>query len=156
MKKESTSNEGLRLENSNVAMPEIGFVIVAVGLSTIAIASGYGSPYILVKILSLIIYLLAIWGGFIFYWHLLFEKIPKTMEAWWNRKRGRFTFAGARWIFGHWIKLAFYTGIVLTKKRRAETLECAYLTILLALFLYWCAGIALYVIGFIEFIYKSK
>jgi hypothetical protein len=35
--------------SSHVEAPEIGFVIVSVGLSTIAIASGYGSPYTALK-----------------------------------------------------------------------------------------------------------
>ena len=142
----------LIMDSSKVVLPDIGFIIVAIGLSTIAIASGYGSPYLLVKIFSLVIYILAMWSAYIFYWHILFEKIPETMEKWSNKKSTRFPFKGTWWIFTHWMKLLFYTGIVLHKKRRAQTLECGYLTILLTIFLYWCAGIALYIIGFIELI----
>ena len=142
------------LENSKVEMPEIGYVIVAIGLSTIAIASGYGSPYLLIKISSLIIYILAIWGGFIFYFYLLFEKIPNTMENWVRKKRGYFSFRGVWWVFTHWLHLVLSSGFIITRKRRAQTLECSYLTILFTLFLFWFTGILLYLIKFIELLDK--
>ena len=154
MKKESDSKEDIHICNPKVELPEIGFVIVAIGLSTIAIASGHGSPYILIKTFSLVIYILAMWGAFIFYWHLLYEKIPGTMETWWSKKGGALSLIGPLWIFTRWLKLTLYTGISLNKKKHEDTLECGYLTILLALFLYWCAGIALYIIVFIDFIYE--
>ena len=140
------------LDVSKILMPDIGFIIVAIGLSTIAIASGYGSPYILLKVFSLMIYIFAMWAAFIFYWNMLFEKIPGTMEKWWDKKGGRFSLNGPWWIFKRWFRLLVYTGVELQKKQRSKTLECAYLTILLVIFMYWCAGITLYIVGFIEII----
>ena len=154
MNKETDSKEDIHIGKSKVELPEIGFVIVAIGLSTIAIASGHGSLYVLIKIFSVVIYIMAMWGAFIFYWHILHEKIPATMAIWQSKKGRAFSLKGPLWIFTRWLKLTFYTGISLNKKKLEDTLECGYLTILLALFLYWFAGLALYMKIFIDFINK--
>lgn len=150
---ESNPTSDKSSENTTtVVMPEIGFVIVSIGIATIAIASGYGSPHMPLKILSLVTYLLAIWGAFIFYWHILFEKIPKTMEKCVKTSKRLVSIKSVLNVFVYWIRLVFLPVIGKGKIHEDNSLESAYLTIFLALFMFWCSGIFLYVMGFTNLI----
>ncbi len=132
--------------------PEIGFVIVAVGLSTIAIASGYSSPHLLIKIFSLVIFLLSIWAASIFYWNIIQEKIENGLKATGLDKKNKARQNKLTGALSLWIK-TLVDPVVFPKKRSREVrLICAYLTILVSLFLYWLAGIFLYLFGILNFL----
>lgn len=137
---------------SGNSKPEIGFVIVAVGLSTIAIASGYSSPYLLIKIISLVIFLLSIWAASIFYRNIIHDKINDGLKASGLESENaarQSTLAGA---FRLWIKTLVDTALFTKKRSREVVLICAYLTILVSLFLYWLAGMFLYLFGILNFL----